>query len=181
VVKPLLAPPRPFVKKWDTAEVVKLAQKGMKHRNFDKGRAMFAATNCFACHRFNNEGGSTGPDLTAVSGRFGIQDLVESITEPSKVISDQYQAVVIELNNGQVIQGRVVNLFGDSITINTDLYDPNKLVPVNRNQIASVNPSPISMMPTGLLDTLHDEEVLDLLAYLLSGGNRNNPMFVKKE
>src|SRR5262249_14887756 len=91
VVKPVIAPPRPFVKKWTTGEVEQRANKGLKTRTFNNGRAMFAAANCFACHRFSQEGGSTGPDLTGVAGRFGIHDLVESITEPSKVISDQYQ------------------------------------------------------------------------------------------
>jgi hypothetical protein len=32
-------------------------------------------------------------------------------------------------------------------------------------------------MPTGLLDTLTQDEVLDLMAYLLSNGDRNNGMF----
>ncbi len=177
---PVVGPPRPFVKQWTTEDVEKLAAKGLKNRNFDKGRAMFAAANCFACHRFNNEGGSTGPDLTSVAGRFSIHDLVESITEPSKVISDQYVAMIIELESGKVIQGRIINLNVDDLIINTDLYDPNKLVSVNRKQLASIKPSPISMMPTGLLDTLHDDEVLDLLAYLLSGGNREHALFAKK-
>jgi putative heme-binding domain-containing protein len=181
VAKPVLAPPRPFVKKWTIAEVEQVVTKGLKNRNFDKGRAMFAAANCFACHRFANEGGSTGPDLTGIGSRYSIHDLVEKVITPSKAISDQYQAVLIELKNGQVVQGRVVNLFVDDIVISTDPYDPNKLTNVNRNQIATITPSPISMMPTGLLDTLHDDEVLDLLAYLLSGGNREHALFAKKE
>jgi hypothetical protein len=40
-----------------------------------------------------------------------------------------------------------------------------------------MKPSPISMMPEGLLNTLHEDEVLDLLAYLLSRGQRNDRMF----
>jgi hypothetical protein len=61
------------------------------------------------------------------------------------------------------------------------MLNPNKLVSVNRKQIESINPSPVSMMPVGLLDTLNNEEVLDLMAYLLSGGDRSNAMFAKKE
>jgi hypothetical protein len=40
--------------------------------------------------------------------------------------------------------------------------------------------SAISMMPTGLLNTLDREEVLDLLAFLLSRGDRTNPMFASE-
>ena len=65
--------------------------KGLKAgRDFDRGRKLFAAGKCFACHRFDNEGGSNGPDLTGVAGRFSPRDLLESIIDPSKEVSDQY-------------------------------------------------------------------------------------------
>src|SRR5439155_4974553 len=121
---------RPFVKKWTVEELVPVVEKGLTARNFDKGRNLFGETKCFACHRFNNEGGGTGPDLTIVSGRFGARDLLESIIEPSKVISDQYAAVAVTTTDGRIIQGRIVNLAGDGMMINTDMLDPNKLVNV---------------------------------------------------
>jgi putative heme-binding domain-containing protein len=173
--------PRPFVKKWTVDELVPVVEKGLKGRNFERGRNLFAEAKCFICHRFNNEGGGTGPDLTIVSGRFGARDLLESIIEPSKVVSDQYQATVITMMDGRQVTGRIVNLFGDGFQVNTDMLDPNKLVNVNRNKIDSIKPSKISMMPEGLIDVLTRDEVLDLVAYLYSRGNRNAPMFAKKE
>lgn len=172
--------PRPFVKKWTVDELVPIVEKGLVGRNFDKGRDLFGAAKCFACHRFNNEGGGTGPDLTIVSGRFGVRDLLESIVEPSKVVSDQYQAIVVVTTDGRQIVGRIVNLAGDNVTINTDMLDPNKLVGVNRNLIESIGPSKISMMPEGLLDTFNREEILDLVAYLYSRGDRSHKMFRKE-
>jgi hypothetical protein len=38
-----------------------------------------------------------------------------------------------------------------------------------------------SLMPAGLLDQLNEEEVLDLLAYTLSRGKGNSPLFRKKK
>jgi hypothetical protein len=35
----------------------------------------------------------------------------------------------------------------------------------------------VSMMPAGLLDTLSDDEACDLMAYLLSKGDRKHPAF----
>lgn len=172
---------RPFVKKYTVDELVPVVEKGLTARDFDKGRNLFGETKCFACHRFNNEGGGTGPDLTIVSGRFSARDLLESIIEPSKVVSDQYQAVVVTTTDGRVISGRIVNLAGDGIMINTDMLDPNKLVTVNRNQVDTLGPSKISMMPTGLIDTLNHEEILDLVAYLYSRGDSNHKMFRRKE
>ena len=64
-------------------------------RDFERGRRLYGAVACAACHRFGHEGGGVGPDLTGVAGRFSVRDLLESIVEPSKVISDQYAAVSI--------------------------------------------------------------------------------------
>ena len=59
------------------------------------------------------------------------------------------------------------------------MLDPNGLSKVSRKNIASIGPSKTSMMPTGLLDVLHQDEILDLMAYLLSRGDRNHKMFAR--
>ena len=169
--------PRPLVKKWTLNELVPLVERGMKNRDFDRGRQLFGAANCFACHRFNGEGGANGPDLTGIAGRFSNRDLLETIVDPSKVISDQYAAVVIQTVDGETITGRIINLQGDTMHINTDMLAPGATVNVKRQDVAAMKPSAVSMMPTGLLDTLHDDEVLDLVAFLLSRGDRKNSMF----
>jgi putative heme-binding domain-containing protein len=175
---PVVGKPRPFVKEWAVAELVPLVEKGLKtKRDFDRGRTLFGQANCFACHRYDNEGGAQGPDLTGISGRFNVRDLLESIVEPSKEISDQYVAVVITLKNGKEVTGRVVNSNGDSMSVMTNMLDPNGLTNVNAKQVESVVKSKVSMMPKGLLDTFKEDEILDLVAYLMSRGDRNNKMF----
>ena len=172
-----IAPSRPFVKKWTLDELLSKVESGLKKRDFDHGRAMFGAANCFACHRFAGEGGSFGPDLSGLAGRFSVRDLLESVVDPSKVISDQYQAVVIRTTDGRIVTGRIINLHGDSYQINTDMLNPSGLVGVRRGDIEEMEPSKTSMMPNGLLDTMNEDEVLDLLAFLLSRGERENAMF----
>jgi len=169
--------PRPLVKKWTLDELVPLVDKGLTNRDYDRGRSLFGAANCFACHRFNGEGGANGPDLTGIAGRFSNRDLLETIVDPSKVVSDQYAAVVIQTADGQTITGRIINLSGESMHINTDMLAPGATVNVDRRDVVAMKPSAVSMMPTGLLDTLHDDEVLDLVAFLLSRGERKGPMF----
>src|SRR5262249_255646 len=105
--------PRPFVKNWTVDELTPLVDKGLTRRDFAGGPKRFGEANCFACPRFGNGGGAQGPDLTAAAGRFSVRDLLESIVEPSKVISDQYAAVVIATSDGKTITGRIVNLHGD--------------------------------------------------------------------
>lgn len=172
---------RPFVKNWTLDELVTLVSPAaLKGRDYDRGRSLFAATRCFACHRFADEGGGLGPDLSSVAGRFSAKDLLESIVVPSKVISDQYEAVTIQTSDGRVITGRIVNLNGDGLSISPDMFDPNRQIAVKRGDIEAMSRSPVSMMPEGLLNTLNSDEVLDLMAYLLSRGDRKNTMFTAK-
>ena len=176
------APPRearPIVRKWTLAELVAIVGQGLQGRDFDRGRALFATANCFACHRYDNEGGAVGPDLTQLAGRFSPRDILESVVEPSKVVSDQYLAVTIITEDGKSVTGRIINLAGNNMMVNTNMLDPNAITAVDARLVESITPSKVSMMPEGLLDVLHEDEVRDLLAYLLSRGNREHAMFKK--
>ncbi len=171
-------PARAFVKSWTVEELVPVVDEGLKKkRDFDRGRSLFAAAACVNCHRYDNEGGIGGPDLTGVSGRFGTRDLMESIILPSKVISDQYAAITVATSDGVVVTGRIMNLNGDNMMINTNMLDPNAQVSVNRHKIEETRPSPVSMMPEGLLSTFDRDEIADLVAYILSRGDRAARMF----
>ncbi|MCA8992505.1 MAG: c-type cytochrome [Planctomycetaceae bacterium] len=178
-VSPLSAEPRPFVKEWTLDELLPKVTGELKGRDFDRGRRMFAAVNCFGCHRFAGEGGAIGPDLTGLAGRFDSKYLLEAVLEPSKVISDQYAAVQILTLDGKVVVGRIMNLAGDSLKINTNMLDPDEIVSVDRKQIEEMRLSTVSMMPKGLFNTLSEDEILDLMAYLLSRGDREHQMFAK--
>ncbi|HTL16843.1 MAG TPA: c-type cytochrome [Patescibacteria group bacterium] len=169
---------RPFVRQWTIDELLPKVQSGLKGgRNFERGRQLYSLVACSACHRFGNEGGSVGPDLTGVAGRFSLHDLLESIVEPSKVISDQYQAINVRLKNGDSISGRVGNLSGADINIIEDMFDPGKMTNVKRADIESIEPSKVSPMPEGLLNSLQLDEIQDLVAYLLARGDKQNVVF----
>jgi putative heme-binding domain-containing protein len=177
-VKAAEAPkPRPFVKEWTMADLVPVAEKGLRKRDFNRGRAMFTASQCATCHRFDGDGGAFGPDLTGVSGRFNTRDLLESIIEPSKVISDQYVSITLHLNNGKDVTGRIVDEKPDRVRIITDGLRPDVITDVPKSQIESREVSKVSSMPVGLVNTLNQDEILDLLAYMLSGGDRGHSAF----
>ena len=145
----LLAARKP-VKEWTVAELVPIVERGLgEQRDLERGRRLYGAVACAACHRFGAEGGGVGPDLTAVAGRFSVRDLLESIVEPSKVISDQYAAVFIAKKDGQVVTGRVGNLFGDSLSVIEDMFDPGRATDVRRADIEEMKPSDVSRCPRG--------------------------------
>jgi putative heme-binding domain-containing protein len=164
---------------WKLDELVKFAEPKLKGRNFKNGEKMYAAARCVVCHRFQGDGGATGPDLSQVAGRFTLKDLCESIVEPSKVISDQYKASVVTTKKGKDYTGRIVSETKETVTILLDPEDSSKVVELQKADIEESKPSPVSTMPDGLLKSLNENEVLDLLAYLLSRGEPGHAMFKK--
>lgn len=174
-----VGPPRNLVKEYKLDELVGIVDGQLKGRDFDRGRRVFGLAQCANCHRFNQEGGIGGPDLTILSGRFSQKDLLESIVDPNKTISDQYAAMQFELNDGRVVTGRIVNQNNDTISVVTNLLAPNDMTSMRTGQIESIAPAKTSLMPSGLLNTFDDEEIRDLMAYLLSRGDRTNEMFKK--
>ena len=157
-----------------------LAEKGLASgRDFEAGKRTFAAARCVVCHRYGDDGGSTGPDLTQAGGRFQLKDLVEAMVVPSKVVSDQYKGSIVTTQDGKAHVGRIVKDSPDSIVIVTDPEDSTKFVELGRAEIDEIVPATESLMPKALLDTLNEEEVLDLLAYTLARGNRNDGRFRK--
>ena len=168
---------RTFVKNWELEELSKISSSSLKERDFKNGRKMFAAGGCFACHRFGNKGGMNGPDLTGSGGRYSAHDLLEQIIYPSKEINEQFVPTFVTLKNGDAFTGVIVNLNGDSISLNTDLYNPNQRRNFWRKDVVSMGPSPVSPMPPGLLNMMEEYEIMDLLAYILSGGDPHHSFF----
>lgn len=168
---------RPFVKKWAVDDLLAEVEAGLSGRDFENGRRMFVATACYKCHRFAGSGGIVGPDLTAVGRRYNARTILESLIEPSKVISDQYEASVFVLDSGLQVIGRIVNLNADRIMVSENMLDPGNLTTVLRSEIDEQFVSNTSMMPEGLLNHLSRDEILDLVAYLQSGGDPTSGMF----
>lgn len=170
--------PRNFVKAWTMKDLTPFLGAGLEgNRNFKNGRQMFGAGTCYVCHRFNNEGGAVGPDLTSSGGKFSPHDLLEAIVDPGKEISDQYGASIFKMKDGKQVIGRIMNMRDDEYWINTDMMTPSTITKVKADQIESIEPSPISMMPPGLLSTMTEDDILDLLAYLISGGDPDHELF----
>jgi putative heme-binding domain-containing protein len=161
---------RLFVKNWDTNELAGEVEPLLKvKRDLARGKTLYCETGCLACHLFRGEGGVTGPDLTLAANKFPTRELLTHITEPSKVVSDQYAATLIELDDGTVVTGRVVNNAADKVQIQPNLYVPSDVREFARKDIVEMRPSPVSLMPIGLLNTCHSDEVADLLAFIQSG------------
>jgi putative heme-binding domain-containing protein len=161
---------RPLVRNWTTDELLPALAEVGAGRNLARGKAMFAQALCSHCHRLRGEGGQNGPDLSAVGARYGRRDILDSIVLPSKAVDAKYREVRIETDEGRIFSGQIAGCDADSLAIAENPSRPTELTRVPRSSIVSRTASSISAMPVGLLNTLARDEILDLLAYLESGG-----------
>ena len=151
---------RKIVKAWTTTDLQPLLDQVGKGRNFGRGKEVFNEANCIACHRYGDQGGAIGPDLTAVAVRFKRQDILESCTEPSKVVSEQYMNTAVGMEDGRVFIGRIVNETADKVVIRPNPLET-ETVTVAKSQIKWRELSKISPMPEGLLNTFTKDEILE--------------------
>lgn len=171
---PKVNPPKGPGRKWTTTEALPVVSK-LSKRNFEQGRNLFHATQCAKCHRLNGEGGAIGPDLSTAGRKYPLPDLLDALIEPSKAISDQYGSEQVLTTDGQVLVGRVVRIDGKLHVYTADADAPPKII--DEKDVEQTMPSKVSQMPTALLDTLNEEELSDLVAYLLSGGNNRDAVY----
>ena len=164
---------------WTTEAAMKLFSSELTGRNFENGRTMFSAGRCVVCHRFQGSGGYSGPDLGSVGKRYSVQDILVSICEPSHSISDQYQASTVKLKNGQTLYGRVIYKNNKEIAIASNPYNFSLINKTPGEEVVSIEPSQISMMPPGTVNGMNKDELMDLIAYLISGGNKKHQAFKK--
>ncbi len=169
---------RGFVQDWKMADLEPDLDRVGHGRNFAQGQDALYAVQCLLCHHIGDDGGSVGPELTAVSSRFSRRDILESILEPSKVISEQFANTDIVLKNGEVLAGRIVSETDDRLVIRPSMLAP-EMRELAKADIQSRQLSKISPMPPGLVNMLTKEEILDLLAYLESGGRPDGAPFKK--
>jgi putative heme-binding domain-containing protein len=142
---------------------------------------MFIATTCNQCHAMGGAGGNVGPDLTNLGKRFSMKDMLESIIDPSKTISDQYAATQFTLANGSSIIGRLTDQDNVSFSVSRNPYSPDQVEVIKKKDVVAMRYSPISSMLPGLINSLNEEELKDLMAYLMTGGNAKDPVFKKEE
>ena len=149
-------------------------------RNFENGKAAFNDAQCILCHRLANQGGSVGPELAGAASKYTPRDLLESILQPSKVISDQYQNITIVKKDGEGVTGRIIDEDDKKVVVQINpLGSDHEEIP--KSEIADRHPSKISPMPEGLANQLTRDDILDLLAYIQTGGKEKAVNFKKEQ
>jgi len=168
-------------KDWEVDTALALVKDGLGNRDFEQGKAMYAASLCGTCHNMRGEGGTVGPDLTQLGTRFSYKDMLVAIVDPSKTISDQFAATVFYLKDGGSVVGRLMNQDADKYYVSQNPFSPQTVREIAKKDVTRTRLSEISVMLPSLINRLNGEELKDLLAYLKAGGNPKDSIFSTKK
>jgi len=170
-------PTRPFVRSWTMEDLAPRLEHAGHGRSVAAGKELFGVLSCNRCHRMNGEGGQVGPDLVQVKQKLSdrkatLEDVLREIIEPSKVVEEKFRAQTLVLTDGRLVTGIVEAESDQEVRMRVNPLDGKEdtATVIPKEQIQERVPSEVSLMPMGLLNTLSDEEVLDLLAYVSGAG-----------
>ena len=132
--------------------------------NWLRGRAEFFGEQaaCYKCHQVRGEGARIGPDLSNLPHR-DYTSVLRDIKQPSFAINPDHTAQMILLTSGRVLAG-TTRVEGDRLIVTRE--DATETV-VDREEIESIEPSSISIMPEGIPKLLGPDRLRDLLTFLL--------------
>jgi putative heme-binding domain-containing protein len=148
-------------------------------RSFSRGETAFYSRACVSCHAVGGKGGRVGPELSSLAGKQKQVDILRSIMYPSEKIDPVFAKVEVEqLESGKRFTGVLIPQADSSIVyvIEDPLAECEPQV-FDRADVEIV-PLKMSPMPEDLLRRSSPDEVLDLVAYLFSGGNPEHPVYV---
>jgi putative heme-binding domain-containing protein len=117
---------------------------------------------CAICHRLYGEGNQLGPDLTAAD-RKNLTVLLPNVVDPSGVIRPEFRAYNVVLDDGRILTGLLADQNDSTVTL---LDAKNQRTVVKRSSIEELKASDTSLMPDNVLESLSQQEIRDLFAFL---------------
>lgn len=151
------------------AEKEQLIEDALATGNIYRGQQIYRKKEllCATCHRVQEIGGLSGPDLSTVGSYMTPNSILESVLNPNSDIKQGYETVLLTKTNGELISGLLHRKTNNSTLIR---QANSEIIEIPEAEITKVDVSPVSLMPTGLTRNLHRDELKDLLAYLVSLG-----------
>jgi putative heme-binding domain-containing protein len=162
-----MKPKRPVVRAWKMDDLVGTLDELENGRSLEAGKTAFRETGCAECHRHADEGGTVGPDLTDIAKRLSTHETLEAVLEPSRKIADEYATWLVQTDDGLTVAGRLERE-SESVLVLRPTSSSEPPVEIQKSAIVERRKSETSNMPAGIVNVLHKEELLDLLAYLIS-------------
>ncbi|MEM7312717.1 MAG: c-type cytochrome, partial [Planctomycetota bacterium] len=166
-----------FVKEWKAADF-ESKPISIKDRTHAKGKLAFERAGCAQCHKLDNVGGLFGPNLAELDiKKKNTQYVLESILNPSKDIEPKYAMKTYFLESGKIVSGMIVKETDKEVHLMADPLNQDKPVVVKKSNIEEETKTASSVMPQGLLNWLTHEEISELMAFVLAGGDSGSPLY----
>ncbi len=146
---------------WTTRQIVALVETGEGRPA--AGRAIFGAR-CGTCHKLFDDGGSAGPDLTGYD-RSNTADMAFNTVHPHVEIREGYAQYLVRTTDGRSLTGVLAERTSESVTVRSPSGSTTRVAARSIEEMRALRRS---LMPSGLLDSLTEQEVRDLFAYLQS-------------
>jgi putative heme-binding domain-containing protein len=138
------------------------SELGQKKGNIEKGKALSAI--CLACHTIGATGGQIGPNLSG-AGAMGLEGVLRNIMTPNAAMEAGYRTFRVELKSGDIVDSFFVNEDKQAFVVRQPGVQDRR---IEKKDVRSTRYIRRSLMPEGLLDALNDEQVTDLLSYLMT-------------
>ena len=145
-----------------TRKQERFMELGRKGGNVAQGKALAAM--CQTCHTINGQGGQIGPNLSG-AGAMGLEGVVRNIMDPNAAMEAAYRVFRLELISGEVMDGFFLSEDAKAYVLR---QPGGEEIRVPKANVRSARYLRRSLMPEGLLDALTDQQVADLLAYLMT-------------
>lgn len=145
-------------------ELAALAKQVAEHGDAARGEAIYRRQElaCVKCHAVGGAGGQVGPDILSIGATAQLDYLIESILVPSKKIKENYNAIVVQTDDGRSFAGIKVREADGTLTLRT-ADDQLINIPVKNIEAQGEGQS---LMPVGLADDLTRDELVDLVRFL---------------
>ncbi|SKA92788.1 putative membrane-bound dehydrogenase domain-containing protein [Prosthecobacter debontii] len=130
--------------------------------NAQAGKALSAL--CLACHQIGNTGGQIGPNLSG-AGAMGLEAVLRNILTPNAAMEPGYRIFRMEMTNGDLLDAFYVNEDTQAYVVRQPGMADRRIPKTGVRHTQFIRRS---LMPEGLLDGLQDQQVADLLAYLMT-------------
>jgi len=121
---------------------------------------------CINCHAIGNAGGLVGPNLISVGGSSQPDYLVEALLDPSAKLKEGFTTTTVLTDEGEIINGISLGKNDDGLRLR---LSDGKEVQIANEAIEQTKPGK-SLMPEGLLDSLPQQELVDLLTFMSALG-----------
>ncbi len=136
--------------------------------NAQRGRKQFLTSQvlqCRNCHRLAGQGDMVGPDLDGIGSQRSRGELLDSILRPSARIEPKFATVSLVTVDDQVLVGLQLDRNAKAITLKTA---EGKTHVVPHDDILHATTQTNSLMPQGLAAEMTQQQLVDLLEFLVS-------------